>query len=228
MEQKQRILILGATGRTGQHVLEAALTEDYEVNCLVRYPQKLERYQQDPRVKLIQGNPLNLAELTKAAEACHYLLSSLNISRKSDFPWAPLRTPKKYLSEVMQNIIQLQQRQAFEKVVICSAWGVNETLKDIPWWFRLLIQYSNIGPAYKDHERQERLLDLHYTGPWTVVRPVALINRTKQKAVSISYQNQPKPGLTISRREVGVFMLDALKRPELDFRKPVIWSPLFA
>ena len=36
-----KILILGATGRTGKLILEETLNQGYEVNCLVREPKKI-------------------------------------------------------------------------------------------------------------------------------------------------------------------------------------------
>ncbi len=223
-----RVLILGASGRTGKYILEAALAKGYEVNCLVRNPKKFLAYQANAQVSIIEGTPASLDDLARAAEDCEYLVSALNISRRSDFPWARLRTPKHFLSEVMQNILKLAEAQKFQKITICSAWGVNETFKEIPWWFQLLIKYSNIGVAYRDHERQEALLDKTDYLNWTVVRPVGLINRGKMKELRLSFNNQPKPLLTVSRKEVGYFILDSLTQSEFDYKKPVLSSPLFS
>ncbi len=40
-------------------------------------------------------------------EDCDYIIDVLNISRNSDFPWASLRTPKTFLSAVMNKIIEI-------------------------------------------------------------------------------------------------------------------------
>ena len=37
-----KILILGATGRTGKLILEEALNQGYDINCLVRDPKKID------------------------------------------------------------------------------------------------------------------------------------------------------------------------------------------
>ncbi|MEO0331023.1 MAG: hypothetical protein AAF223_04960, partial [Bacteroidota bacterium] len=37
-------------------------------------------------------------------------------------------------------------------------WGVADSINDIPKWFRWFIDNSNIGVAYQDHERQEKIL----------------------------------------------------------------------
>ena len=152
---------------------------------------------------------------------CSAVVSALNISRTSDFPWAKLRTPKTYLSDVMSNVITLAKKLSIKRVVVCSAWGVLETRKDIPFWFRRTIDFSNIGVAYKDHERQEKLLEASHMD-WTIIRPVGLINSKKIQNIQESHENVPKPSLIISRRSVGHFMIDCIENTALIGKKVVI------
>ena len=86
--------------------------------------------------------------------------------------------------------------------------------EEIPVWFRWFIKNSNIGVAYKDHERQENELKTSKLD-WTIVRPTGLTNFKKEKKIIESYNNEPKPKLTISRKNVAKFMVNALKRDEL-------------
>ena len=214
-----RLLILGATGRTGKWILEEALRQGYEVTCLVRKAQKLPAI--NPSVKVLEGSPDNISELEAALKGCDGIISALNISRVSDFPWSPLRTPPTFLSDVMKNVIQLTQDNPPRRVIICSAWGVGDTENDIPLWFKWLIKYSNIGVAYQDHERQEKELKSSKLD-WTFVRPVGLINAKTKKTIRESFQNSPKPKLTISRASVAKYMVDAFKREDLVKKAPVI------
>ncbi|MCB0847910.1 MAG: NAD(P)H-binding protein, partial [Bacteroidetes bacterium] len=88
-----RILLLGATGRTGKLVLKKALEKGYQVNCLARNSQRID---EEEGLTIIEGNPNKEADLQKAINNCEAIISVLNISRKSDFPWSGLRTPKNY------------------------------------------------------------------------------------------------------------------------------------
>ena len=151
-----RILILGATGRTGKLLLEEAIKHGYDINVLVRDESKLNI--NSASIKVYLGTPTNIAQLTAAMQRCEAILSTLNISRTSDFPWAQLRTPKDFLSASMKNIIEVAGRLNIKRIVITTAWGVSETKKDLPFWFRWLIDHSNIGYTYRDHELQEDLL----------------------------------------------------------------------
>jgi uncharacterized protein YbjT (DUF2867 family) len=210
-----RILILGATGRTGKLLLEEAVKHGYDINVLVRYESKLKI--NSASIKVYRGTPENNEELTAATQGCEAILSTLNISRTSDFPWAPLRTPKDFLSASMKNIIEAALQLNIKRIIITTAWGVSETKKNIPFWFRWLIDHSNIGYTYRDHELQEDLLKnsgLNYT----VVRPVGLTDSLNKKEVMVSINNLPKPRLTISRQNVARFMTKVLQY-ELYFKQ---------
>lgn len=206
-----KILLLGATGRTGKLVLEAAITEGFQVNCLVRKPEKVSKHAQ---VSIFEGNPNNPDDLEKAIEGCEVIISVLNISRKSDFPWAKLRTPPTYLSDVMHKLIPIAEAKGVRRIVACSAWGVGETKADIPGWFRWFIDNSNIGAAYRDHERQEELLK-NSNLDWTIVRPTGLTNSKKRQVIQETFGKTPKPGLMISRQSVADYMVKAVSNEDL-------------
>lgn len=213
-----KILLLGATGRTGKQIVKAALQQGIEVNCLARNSSRITEAE---GLTIIEGDATKPAELEKAIDGCDFVISTLNISRKSDFPWSPLRTPPNFLSDVMSTLIPIAEQKGIKRVVVCSAWGVGNTRADIPTWFRMFIDYSNIGVAYKDHERQEALI-AESNLSWTIVRPVGLTNATGEQLIKESYNNTPRPSLMISRWSVAKFMIDSLTRDDLIGKKVVI------
>ena len=213
-----RILILGATGRTGKLVLKTALDEGYEVNCLARNSARIPTVD---KLQVFEGNPAVSEDLEKALQGCDYVINVLNISRTSDFPWAKLRTPPTYLSDVMKKLMTLAEKHRLKGLIACSAWGVAETKKDIPFWFRWMIDYSNIGLAYRDHERQEELLAKSSLN-WTVVRPVGLSNVKKEEKIKVSLNNSPKPSLMISRLSLAKFLVQCIREEKLRGKMPVI------
>ncbi len=213
-----KLLLLGATGRTGKQVLELALAKGYSVTCLVRDPSKIEAAK---NLTILKGNANSMDDLESALQKNDCVISVLNVARTSDFPWAPLRTPKTFMSDVLSKLVSLNDTRPIERMVICSAWGVRDTRKDIPFWFRGLIDMSNIGAAYKDHACQEKIIENSDLN-WTVVRPVGLTNSEKEQTVLESIHNDPKPKLTISRKAVATYLLRCLHRDDLIGKKIVI------
>jgi uncharacterized protein YbjT (DUF2867 family) len=208
MYMKNKILLLGSTGRTGKWLLEELLAKGYQVNILIRDATKISI--QSDLLTVFEGTPAKMDDLERAFEGCTVVFSALNTARTSDFPWAKLRTPKDFLAKVIQNIIKLSKSYSIESVIVISAWGVAETRKDIPFWFRWTIDFSNIKYGYWGHEQQEKLLinsDLNYT----IIRPVGLTNAEKSKPIIVTKNNTPKPNLLISRKNVAIFMVGILE-----------------
>lgn len=201
------ILILGATGRTGERLLHEALAAGYRVTVLVRDHRQLNH--QSDRLTVLESQFFDSASLKMAVAGCDAVISTLNISRTSDFPWSPLRTPPTFLSDMLTRLLLICEAQQVQRLIVVTAWGANETRKDIPFWFRWLIDYSNIGVAYRDHERQEQLLT-QSSLDWTIVRPVGLTNGHDHKPLIETTGNHPKPNLTISRTNVARFLLDVV------------------
>jgi uncharacterized protein YbjT (DUF2867 family) len=204
---RRKILLLGATGRTGQHVLHQAIDMGYQVHVLVRDQNRLPLLHE--KLWVFEGDTRIERDLKLAMEGCDAVISCLNISRKSDFPWSPLRTPEDFVSSTIKNVISCCKGMEINRLIAISAWGVAESRAFIPGWFGWLIDNSNLSAAYLEHERQEALIR---SSPldWTLVRPVALTNCQKSKAVKVLGQNQ-KPSLTISRKDTAKFLLDALE-----------------
>ena len=214
-----RILVLGATGRTGKFLLEQALARGHIVHALVRDKQKipLEKF----NLLLFEGTPSDRSALDKAIQGCEAIISALNISRRYEFPWAGLRAPKDFLSATMKNIVELYARNHIRRIVFISAWGVFETKKDLPGWFRWLVDHSSLRYQYADHERQEEVIR-NSNLDWTAVRPVVLTNSKIQKEVVVSENNEPKPHLYISRRNLAAFMLYVLEKNLYLCQSPVV------
>jgi len=213
-----KILLLGSTGRTGSIVLKELLEKGYTVNCLVR---NIPRDLNNEKLSFYKGFPNNEKDLERAMLGCNKVIMVLNISRNSDFPWSKLKTPKKLLSETMKLIIRISKKHNIEHISTCSAWGVGDTKNDIPKWFKWLIKNSNIGFAYADHERQEKVLtdsDIN----WTIVRPVGLTNLKRKEKIIESQDNNPKPNILISRKSVAKYMVESLNNNSLIKKKVVV------
>lgn len=213
-----KILLLGATGRTGKFVLTEALERGFEVHCLSRNSQRI---QKQKGLTVFEGNPAKNYDLEKAMAGCAAVVSVLNISRHSDFPWSKLKTPPNYLSEVMKPLVKTAGENDIRRIVVCSAWGVADTKQDIPGWFRWFIENSNIGIAYKDHERQEKILSESGLD-WTIVRPAGLTNFGKSRQIRETFGNEPKPSLTISRKSLAEYLVRSVERDDLIGKKVVV------
>ena len=213
-----KLLLLGSTRRTGRIILEIALKKGYQVNCLSR---KTERIKKRKGLTIFEGNSANENDLKKAIFKCDFVISVLNISRKTDFPWSSLKTPSTFLSDAMSIVIKISKNENIKRISICSAWGVAETKNDIPKWFKWLKDKSNIGIAFQEHEKQEEIIYKSKLN-WTIIRPVGLSNSKKEEKIIDNFNNEPKPTMLISRKSLAKYLLQSLTTNHLMEKKVVI------
>ena len=215
---RMKILILGGTGRTGKELIKEALKRDFEVNAIVRDAAKLSTHS---RLTIWEGDVRDSGLLSEAMDGCQAVLSCLNISRNSDFPWARLRTPERFLEDTLRSVQKVMDQKGIKRLIITSAWGVGDSRAEIPAWFGWFIDYSNVGKAYAQHEVQEAML-ANSELDWTAVRPVGLTNGKRLKKLITSLKGTPKPKLTISRKHTAKFMVDILSDAKYIKATPVI------
>lgn len=215
------IAVIGATGRTGLWIVKEALAQGHRVRAIVRSPASWTLRHEN--LTVVEGSPNDEMVLRRALAGCDAVLSALNISRTSEFPWSPLRSPSDLLSSTMRKVVALCEELRIQRLLVITAWGVHETRKDIPGWFRFFIDNSKLKIAYQDHERQEDIIEKSDL-TWTIIRPVGLSNSEKDEGVQVVLDSASRPNLMISRRAVARFMLECLATGQYVKQKPVISS----
>lgn len=214
----KKILIYGATGRTGQLVLEYALSKGYEVTALVRSPEKLAL--RSDRLRIIKGLPSNIDDVRKAINGCNAVISTLSGLPESDIITFKKVKPSYIMETTIRNTIQCMYESDVKDVVTLSSLAVGDSYPYAPWYMRLGIKLTNLKISFADHNAQELLLqqsDLN----WVIVRPVGLNNNIESKKLDISYNRKPAAS-TISRKLVAQFIVDALGNDEFIHKAPVI------
>jgi putative NADH-flavin reductase len=193
------LLIVGATGGTGQQLVSQALERGHRVTALVRKEPSAE-----PRPGLITvlGDVLDASSLDRAVQGQDAVLSALG--HKQFF------RPTHILSEGTRNLIGAMWRHGVRRFVCETALGISDA-----WWqmglsYTLFVRPIIVPLYFWDKTRQEAVIrasDLD----WTIVRPGALTNGPKRG----HYRQGPRVGhwlwtVRISRADVAAFMLDQL------------------
>jgi putative NADH-flavin reductase len=211
----KRILLLGATGRTGSLALEYALAQGLAVTALVRRPEAVGV--QSDRLTLIEGTPLSPDDVKKALAGCDAVVSALNNNRTSDNPWAKRLSPSLFMTQSIRTCLAQMREQGMRRIVVLSSVGVNDSFDDALFIMRWLIRNTNLQYTFQDHDAQESELRRSDTD-WTAVRAALLSNGKKLKSLVTSYYNEPKPALTISRLHTACYLIDCLQ-DQTTFRK---------
>lgn len=187
--------------------------------ALVRRPEAVSIT--NPKLTIIQGTPLDAEDVANALKGCDAVISTLNNPRTSDSPFAKPKGPANLMTKSIENTLVAMKDQGVRRIVDLTAAGVGTSYKDAPLVFKLLIKFSNLSHAYRDHEGAETAL-MASGLDWTIVRAVMLGKKQGSGPIIQSYENNPKPAAQIHRASVAEFMLNALDNPDLYQKAPVI------
>ena len=197
------ILVLGATGRTGNIFARIATENNHQVTAIVRDKNRGTL----PKVNYIEGSPTDEQLLARSLKGTDAVVVSLNINRTSDNPFAKVTSPLTLISDSMKALIPAMEKNNVRRIITISASGVGDSWNHMFLIARLLIRHSNIWKAYQDHDRQEQLIRSSKLD-WTIVRPVMLTNKESDAYKAII--GKPTGG-SISRAGVARYALDALE-----------------
>ncbi len=215
----KRILLLGATGRTGRLALEYALAQGLEVTALMRRPAAITV--QSDKLAVIEGSPLNADDVKRAMAGCDAVVSALNNNRTSDNPWAKRLSPSLFMTHSIRTCLAAMKEQGMRRIVVLSSVGVNDSFGDAVFFMRWLIRNTNLQYTFQDHDAQEA--ELRRSGmDWTAVRAALLNNGRKLKTLIVSSYNEPKPALMISRLHTAHYLIDCLNDQTTFRRAPTI------
>jgi uncharacterized protein YbjT (DUF2867 family) len=118
------ILVTGGTGFIGPKVVRALRTEDREVRCLVRRPNKVGTLK-SWGCDLVEGDVTDPDSLQAAAEGCDAVVHLVSIitGRRADF--------QRVMTGGTQNLVAAAQAAGARRFVLMSALGVTEQTRTL-------------------------------------------------------------------------------------------------
>jgi len=211
-----RILLLGATGRTGKFVLNFCLLMGHQVTALVRDSARLERITPDLRV--VKGSPEILSDVQEAIKNCDAVIVTLNnittpgnISVQAPF----------LIANSVRNCLAAMAERGPRRIVVMSMLGVGDSLGYAPAAIREMKGGNGFKTLFADHEATDILLK-ESVMDWTEVRAVALCDNGPLKDLVVTCGGTPRPAPTISRRHVAKFLVECLDDKNYFKKSPII------
>ena len=189
-----KIAVFGATGGTGQQVVQQALAAGHSVSALVRDPSRLAV--QDERLTVVEGDVLDRAKVDETIAGADAVIVSLgNTSNNPDY----------IVSRGTEVIIDAMTAVGRpRRLVVVTSLGVGESRDQVPFAFKMLMN-TVLKKAMEDKERQEALVKASGCD-WIIVRPGGLTNGPETG----SYKSGVDVKLTagqVARADVAAFVL---------------------
>ena len=196
----RRVLVIGATGGTGQQLVKQALERGYEVTALVRNPTKLSFTH--PQLTVVRGDVLESAAVSAAMQRQDAVLSALGHRR--------LFVPSRVQSDGTANVLRAMQEHGVQRFVCETALGLGNSAGRLGLFATLLFLPLVLPVYFWDKARQEQIIGAS-DAEWIIVRPGILTNGPK-RGVYRHGENVGSYVLSgrISRADVADFMLNQL------------------
>lgn len=168
-------LLLGATGRTGKHVVSELLSQGHTAVALVRTEGSLTSR---PGLTVFTGSPLSKEDIRGALSATpshtpSAAIITLNTVRKSDNPFAAQVSPPRFLADSCSNACEVLAQAGISRIVVMSTAGVGNSWDKLPLLSKAFMGWTNVKYALEDHsivDREIRQTEMD----WTLVRAVRL------------------------------------------------------
>jgi len=192
----RRILVLGATGGTGRHVVQQAVDAGLEVSVLVRDPAKLSSLH--PRVRVHVGDVLGEASVLATAVANQdAVISTLGVGRSFK--------SGRLISRSAPALVAAMQAQGVRRLIFTSAFGVGATHRDTPLLPRVFIA-TLLRDVYADKQDGEAVIQASSLD-WTIVYPVGLTDGPRTGAYRVGERLALSGFPRIARADVAEFLL---------------------
>ncbi len=232
-----KVLVLGATGQTGYHVVKQFLENSIQVKAIVRNAEKFKDNQSDKNLKLFTENILDIEDkrLKEILADVDVVISCLghNISLKGIFG-----KPHYLVTEAIKKIIDNSNDKHPKKIILMNTTACLNTKQKEKFTFGESIIMGimrSLLPPQRDNDRALKYLEEKLNGEdvfeWIAVRPDTLITQDQVTDYEIFESPQRSPifnaGKT-SRINVAHFIMKLVSYEELwnewMYKMPVIYN----
>jgi uncharacterized protein YbjT (DUF2867 family) len=203
-----KLLILGATGSVGRHLVEQALAQGHLVTAFVRnsLTTDLPRH---PALQLIQGDVLDYLTVEKAMSGQHAVLCTIGAGRKGFVR-----------AEGTRIILRAMAATDVNRIIVQSTLGVGDSWQNLTFFWKYIMFSLLLRDAFADHQQQEKYVRESHTD-WTIVRPAAFTDGNRTGLYKQGFPaNDRRITAKISRADVADFMLKQLDNDMYYYKTP--------
>ncbi|TDC90910.1 NAD-dependent epimerase/dehydratase family protein [Nonomuraea deserti] len=180
-----KLLVIGATGRTGMHVLEQAAARGHEVTAFTRKPELLDG--RDDLLVVVRGDATDPSSVREAVAGQDAVIAAVGGSG------------------IARALIATMREAGVRRVVMTSSRSVPATRPR----FAVGMAWLIFRKAYVDLARAEGMLEISGLD-WTVVRATRLVDRPGKGRVHIDFEADATGGeATLPRADYAMALLDA-------------------
>ena len=206
-----KIVIFGASGKTGSLLAEQALAAGHEVIAYVRRPESVKP--ENKNMKVVVGQLSDTTKIKSAIAGADVCVSTLGGNSLS-----------KHATEFMegiQNIIKAMEEEKVKRFIYMSSIGAGDSRELMAQPVRFLIADVMLRIPLADHTSNEKRIAQSSLN-WTVVRPGGLTDGPLKADIKHGSEKVKLKGSpSISRASVATFILKQINNET--YRNKGVW-----
>ena len=207
------ILVVGATGGTGQAIVREALAKRHEVTALVRSREKAAALL--PGARLEEGDARDQAALSRALDGCDAVISALGTRKIRPFQQVTL------MSDATRKLVSAMEKQGASRLVCITGVGAGDSAGHGGFAYDWLIKPILLRSIYEDKDRQEAVIKDSGLD-WVIVRPTVLKDKPATGRIRATIDLDGFHGGEISRADVATFVVAQTSSDEWLRKTPLI------
>jgi len=204
-----RLLIFGASGGLGRHLVAQAIAEGHTVRAFLRDARRLTG--PPPAVECVTGDVLDAASVLRASERQQAVLCALGTMPETQGDLARRQPQVPVCSVGTGHIVAAMRKHAIARLIVASSASVGESYEDGRWGGGWVVRRL-LGDVMRDKERQEALVRTSELA-WTIVRPVKMHDGVRAPDIRVDDRLPWTPWSRVARADVAAVMLRALATP---------------
>ncbi|MBU7561649.1 SDR family oxidoreductase [Weissella cibaria] len=157
-----KILVFGATGKTGREITRQALSNGDEVIAYVRHPENLS---EQTGLTIVGGQLNDLDRIEQTMTGVDAVLVALGAVNNSGI---------EIMAPAVATIINVAKRVGVNRLIVLSALGVAETMLNTAYPYKVTVQ-TFLAKKFLDHDKAMRLIQASGLD-WTTIHPGLLLN----------------------------------------------------
>jgi putative NADH-flavin reductase len=195
-----KLIVFGANGGIGHHVVEQALEAGHTVTAMVRRPSSITI--QHKNLIVCQGDVLKPETIKEPMAGQEAVISAIGTES---------RQPTVVYSQGIANIMQAMQQARLKRLLCISATGLDPSRL----WMRLIakpILWTLFRESYSDLVRMEAEVKRSNLD-WTLVRPPRLTDGPHTGHYEFAINKHHPRGFIISRADVADYLVAQVNNP---------------
>ena len=190
-----RVVVFGATGKTGGLIVDRALAKGYEVTVLVRDPSKFKK----DGVRVAVGDATKLDDVLPAVRGQDAVIDSIGGTTPYKTTWLE--------STSVRNMIDAMKTEGVRRLLVISMIGIGESRAQAPFWYKHLLMPTFLRGSTKDKTKLEEKVvrsGLNYV----IARPPILKDNPPMGSATVI--GTGTTGHAITRADLANFLVDQL------------------